>query len=208
MSSPRNNPQDKSNPVDRRASFSAGSSLSEFFNANRQPQPPPAYPGPITSAAAQANHRRRMSVSAISGTSPPQLQTSFSLRRGSVSSNSSSASTVDECAIDETEGPASASPTSPFARRMSWGAKMRDIRLPNTSRVPQSPAASPNVARSFWPDSSLKKNGDISPTDPSLQQRRQSMPAPPSGAMPIPTTKKRSADPFQERMLRNDFYMD
>ena len=131
---------------DRRGSFTPGSSLSEFLSANRQPQPAPAYPGPITTAAAHANSQRRMSMSSANG-SPPQLHTSF--RRGSVSSISSASSAPDESAIDESE-PASGSPSSPFARRMSWGARaLRDVRIPVVSRVPPSPgaASSPTVSR-------------------------------------------------------------
>lgn len=183
----------------RRSSFSPGSSLSEFFSSSRQPQTASAYPGPITSAAAHANTQRRLS---LSGTSPPQIQTGFSLRRGSVSSISSATSATDESAIDDTEAAPGGSPTTPFARRMSWGARaLRDVRIPSASKVPPSPgASSPTVSRGFWPDTKGYAN------DPALQQRRMSMPAPPVNSLPTP--KETSVDPLQERMLRNEFYMD
>jgi len=144
MSSQGNN--ESSGVRDRRGSFNPGSSLSDFLSSNRQPQPPSAYPGPITTAAAHANNQRRMSISSANG-SPPQGPGNFSLRRGSVSSNSSVSSVQDESAIDDSE-PAAGSPSSPFVRRMSWGARaLRDVRLPS-ARVPPSPgASSPTVSR-------------------------------------------------------------
>lgn len=185
---------------DRRASFSVGSSLSDYLSSNRQPQPPSAYPSPIVTAAAQANHQRRMSMPGING-SPPHLQTGF-LRRGSVSSVSSNVSGPDETAIDDSE-PVSGSPTSPFARKMSWGARaLREVRIPRGPLPPGS--SSPTVSRGFWPETS--NNTSAYPTDAAFQQRRQSMPAPPANAMPAP--KEPVTDILQERMLRNEFYMD
>jgi hypothetical protein len=128
-----------------------GSTLSDFLSSNRQPQPPTAYPGPIATAAAQANSQRRMSFSGLNG-SPPKLQTGYAFRRGSVSSISSSSSAQDESAIDDSE-PAPESASSPFARRMSWGARaLREVRLPGTARgVPPSPgASSPTVSRGLF----------------------------------------------------------
>jgi len=204
MSSHGNNNNNNESPGirDRRGSLNPGSSLSDFLSSNRQPQPPSAYPGPITTAAAHANTQRRMSMSSVNG-SPPQGPGTFALRRGSVSSISSVSSVQDESAIDDYE-PASGSPSSPFARRMSWGARaLRDVRLPGSARVPPSPStSSPTVSRGFWLDNKVSGY----PTDPALQQRRQSMPGPPAHAMPPP--KVAAPDPLQERLLRNEFYMD
>ncbi|KAI5812461.1 hypothetical protein BZA77DRAFT_139036 [Pyronema omphalodes] len=186
-------------PRDRRASLMPGTSLSDFLSSSRQPTTTSAYPGPITTAAAHAN-QRRMSMSSASG-SPPQISTSF--RRGSVSSVSSTSSQQDESAIDDTEPTSGTSPSSPFARRMSWGARaLRDVRIP-TARVPPSPGASgsPTVARGFWPESKSSYS-----TDSAFQQRRQSMPPPPATAMPAP--KDKPTDYVQERILRNELYMD
>lgn len=134
-------------PRDRRNSFTPGSSqLSNYFSQSRAPPSAagtPAYPGPITSAAAQATHQRRMSVG---GGSPPQLNTSFGLRRGSVSSVSSI--TTSESAVDD-ENEASGSPQSPWVRRMSWGANaLRDVRIPQVApKTPGATAGSPTVSR-------------------------------------------------------------
>jgi len=196
-----NSNSDRTYTRDRRGSFSVGSSLSDFLTSSRTPQAPTAYPGPITSAAAHANNQRRMSLSSASG-SPPKVPSNFSLRRGSVSSISS-ISTQDESAIDDSE-PAQGSPSSPFARRMSWGAKaLRDVRLPGRGVPPSPGASSPTISRGFWLDNGKSSNGV--PTDPALQQRRMSMPQPPVSSMPAP---KETHDPLQERMLRNEFYMD
>lgn len=131
-------------PHQRRASLSRG--LTDFFTSSRGTA---AYPGPIASAAAQANNRRRMSMSSATGTSPPRLQTNMPLRRGSIASVSSAASSaVDENAVDDDEGPASGG--QPFARRLSFGARaLRDIRIP-AGRVPNG-SASPTVSRGQSP---------------------------------------------------------
>jgi len=192
----------------RRASFSPGSSLSEFLSSSRQPAPTTAYPGPITTAAAQANSKRRMSMSSVSN-SPPSIQTSFPFRRGSVSSTSSANSNTDESAIDDSE-PSGGSPTnvgnSPFARRMSWGARaLRDVRVPaqrnSVAFTPTSPSASsPTVARGFAPDS-----GRNAGEQPYLQRRRQSVSVMPP-ASSFPSAKEH--DPLQERILKGELYMD
>ena len=77
------------------------------------------------------DQRRRLSISTmgLSGTSPTAVNTPFTLRRGSISTNSDS---IDENAIDDEE-PASArtAPTTPFTRRMSFGTQaMRNLRMP------------------------------------------------------------------------------
>lgn len=132
----------------RRSSLSRG--LTDLFSGNRSTTA--AYPGPITSAAQQANNRRRMSMSNATGTSPPRLQTGMPLRRGSIASVSSAASsTFDENAVEDDENPATAA-NQPFARRLSFGARaLRDIKIP-AGRVPASAgAASPTVSRGLLP---------------------------------------------------------
>lgn len=122
-------------PHYRRASFSPGTTLSELFTGRSAPVP---YPGPNV-AAAQRN--RRVSISTGS---PSTASSISSFRRGSVSSISSSASGFEEAAIEEGDSPI---PSSPFARRMSFGARaLRDFRMP-VSRVsqPQSPVTTPSA---------------------------------------------------------------
>ncbi|KAI1808271.1 hypothetical protein F4811DRAFT_549009 [Daldinia bambusicola] len=95
----------------------------------------------VTSAAVR-DQRRRLSVTTIglSGTSPNSGSTPFGMRRGSISTNNSDS--IDESAIDDEES-AKIGPTSPFARRISFGAQaMRTLRTgpgsPGTT-VPRPP---------------------------------------------------------------------
>jgi len=172
-----------------------GSSLTEYFSANRAP---PSYPGPITTAAVQAS-QRRMSTSSTGG-SPP---TGFGARRGSVSSISSTASTFDESAVED--GDAQGSPTSPFARRMSWGARaFRDVKIPSSIVTPKTTgASSPTIARGFWLD-----NRPVAPNDPATQHKRRqsisSMPSPPNSMPLAREPPMQRPDDFQERMLKGE----
>lgn len=89
----------------------------------------------VTAVAAQ-DQRRRLSVTTLglSGTSPPTPGANaapFGIRRGSISTNNSDS--IDECAVEDDE-PAKAPPTSPFARRTSFGAQaMRTMQTGQTS---------------------------------------------------------------------------
>lgn len=132
--------------------------------------------------------------------SPPQLNTSSSLRRGSVSSINSNA--TGESAVDD-ENEASGSPQSPFARRMSWGAMaLRDVKLPQlTPKAPGAPG-SPTVTRGFWLDNRPQ------PNDPTVQQRRQSISTMPAPPVTTPPPRQEQQDHLQERMLKGELYMD
>ncbi|KAK6340716.1 hypothetical protein TWF696_009040 [Orbilia brochopaga] len=149
-------------------------SITEYF---RPPQPS-AYPGPITTAAAQANHRRRMSFSGtLSGTSPPPW---FGARRGSMSSVSS---TTSSSAIDTEESDKSPvePPTGSFARRLSFGARaLRDVK------------------RSM----SFGTVGEGEPENEHRATHEDAMPPPP----PPPHAAAPKHDEVQERILKGDFY--
>ncbi|KAI1810957.1 hypothetical protein GGS20DRAFT_143069 [Poronia punctata] len=96
------------------------------------------------SAAAAQDQRRRLSVTTLglSGASPPSATTPFGLRRGSISTNNSDSTGIDESAIDDDE--AAKMPTSPFARRTSFGAQaMRTMRTGQTSPGPGMPLQPP-----------------------------------------------------------------
>lgn len=114
-------------------------------------------PGAITTAAMN-DHRRRLSISTIGlGTSPTAVPAPFGLRRGSISTNGSD-SVIDENAIDDEELPANArtAPTTPFARRMSFGnPAMRNVRGP--------PGTSPNNGRPSPPSRRSSARGPSSP---------------------------------------------
>jgi len=176
-----NNDNNSSSVPQRRAS------ITEYF---RPPQPSSAYPGPITTAAAQANHRRRMSFSGgVTGTSPnPAWFGSYSARRGSISSISSTASSP-VIGDDEEKSPvdATSSSSGSFARRLSFGARaLRDVKK----------------SMSF---------GTVGEGEPEHQHQddfpRQStvpdaIPPPPAPA----AAPNRAHDEDQERMLKGDFY--
>lgn len=118
----------------RRASFAPGQKLSQLFSrspGNNGGVPP--YPGPIAAAAANASGARRMSISTLGLSGSPTQTSPFGGLRPrqdsySTSGSGSPGASVDESAIEEGDGPNN-TPTTPFARRMSFGAKaLRDVR--------------------------------------------------------------------------------
>ena len=126
----------------RRASFSPGQKLSELFGRS-----PPngngtsAYPGPIATAAAnaQAQHRRRTSIASLGMAGSPTQTSAFTNmrnRQSSFGSGSSPSISINESAVEEGETELNTSPTSQIARRMSFGAKaLRDVRTGGTGNA-------------------------------------------------------------------------
>lgn len=143
-------PSQPQSPTSRRRSSFAGQTFADLFGGrpsmNRgstdtrgsaENSPPASMPGPISQAAAQAQQRRRMSLTTLglggSTTGPTSPFGSFRGRQDSIGSASANSGSIDESAIAEdsnSTAPSSGSPpNTPFARRMSFGAKaMRDIR--------------------------------------------------------------------------------
>ncbi|MCJ1381004.1 hypothetical protein MMC17_004113 [Xylographa soralifera] len=124
-------------PTARRASFAPGQRLSQLFGRsagdNASVGTPP-YPGPIAAAAAnaQASQRRRMSISTLGLSGSPTQTSPFGSFRGrqeSISSNGSGSAAVEESAIEEGDAGPIQTPSTPFGRRMSFGARaLRDVR--------------------------------------------------------------------------------
>jgi hypothetical protein len=114
----------------RRSSITQ-STLSNLFRGNTYSGGPSF---PINQSNSAANDRRRLSITTLglSGTSPGN-SVPYTMRRGSVSTNSDS---IDESAIDDDDAApsnAKTAPTTPFVRRMSFGGTaMRNYR-PNGS---------------------------------------------------------------------------
>ncbi|EER36757.1 conserved hypothetical protein [Histoplasma capsulatum var. duboisii H88] len=149
-------------PRGRRASIASGTSFSELFTRHgssaASPQPPPTVsiniPGSImTSANAQAQQRRRTSISTLglSG-SPTQQSSPFGsapgMRRGSISSSAMSGSPTWEDSVLEENGndtPMS-SPTAPFTRRVSFGAQAFRDRVGSASANGRYPSGNSTVA--------------------------------------------------------------
>ncbi|EPS36429.1 hypothetical protein H072_10060 [Dactylellina haptotyla CBS 200.50] len=155
-------------------------SITEYF---RPPQPS-TYPGPITTAAAQANHRRRMSYSGtgLTGTSPPAWFGGYTgARRGSMSSVSSTTSSPIDIESDDKLPAEPPTPTSGFARRLSFGARaLRDVK------------------RSM----SFGTVGEGEPEHEYRASQQETMPPPPPPSAAVP----KHHDEHQERMLKGDFY--
>ncbi|KAH8586328.1 hypothetical protein B0O99DRAFT_695619 [Bisporella sp. PMI_857] len=140
----------------RRGSFTTQTFNSIFGRSNSTSGAPTApFPGPVTAAAGQ-DQRRRMSISTLglSGTSPTQ-SVPFAFgggRRGSVSTDRSDS--IDESAIDDDDGPSRSNPSTPFVRRMSFGAQALRARSTNggspgtagrTSSYTISPSSLPTI---------------------------------------------------------------
>lgn len=202
--------------------------LASLFRSNSISQPQPmGFPGPLTTAALN-DQRRRLSITTLglSGTSPTAASASF-LRRASLSTNSDS---LDENAVEEDDVVRTV-PTTPFARRMSFGGAqaMRSVRggaSPGSndqgfnwsdqlrSRAESTVSAGPRASFSF--SSGLNASPPRSnpgagppPAANSHHDRARSvsdMPGPP--AQPPRARAPQKPDHFQERILKGDFYMD
>lgn len=143
MSSDNTSPSGPGGGGNRRSSITQAA-LSNLFQRgpSSNPNGPPFPPG----SAADAQ-RRRLSVTTIglSGTSPTN-PAAFSIRRGSLSTSSDS---IDESAVEDEDLPAGSTktaPTTPFVRRISFGAPaMRGYRpgnSPGNGNDPTSPLSS------------------------------------------------------------------
>ena len=151
MSRENSPPPTPSSPTYRRASFASGQTLSELFGRS-----PPgvvgtsSHPGPIATAAANASaqQRRRTSMAGLSLAGSPTSTSPFANmgnRNNSIGSSNSPNSSIEENAVDEGDATPNQSPTSPFSRRMSFGARaLHDIRTGSHSANGRS--ASKNMA--------------------------------------------------------------
>ena len=126
-----------------------------------------------------------MSISTLglSGTSPTQSSPfMFGGRRGSVSTAGSDS--IDESAIDDDDGPGRSNPTTPFARRMSFGAQaLRTVRgggSPGTTGRAPSYTTAPLPTIPAGPRSSRSgsgsKGGVVTPPNQGNQASTQSKP--------------------------------
>jgi len=201
----------------RRSSFSQGfaglfglHSGAPNANASGSSNGTPAYPGHITSAAAQAQ-RRRLSLHTIGLSGSPNQTSPFGTTRprGESLSSATSAS-VDESPFEEGDAPPGTSnPTTPFARRLSFGVNaLRDARTGG--------AGSGNTNEGFnFADNmrqraqraSISSPSSIPPSPMQNHHRAKSAASmePPVKEMP---QQSRAPDAFQERILKGDFYMD
>lgn len=228
---PNNNQNDAMNR-NRRGSITQAAFGSLFQRSNSTVTATPVFP----SAAVNMNadpQRRRLSITTlgISGTSPTSAggATFNGLRRGSMSTNSDS---IDENAIDEDDiGPSSTrtAPTTPFTRRMSFGAQaMRSLRTtggsPGSNDQPgynwseQLRSRAESSVQGSRPSFSLgsaglstsppRQNGGGSSGHHDRAKSVSEMPQPPAQAPRPKPVERQKPDAFQERILKGDFYMD
>jgi len=207
------------NPRRRRSSITQAA-LSNLF----QRGPPSSATGPPFSGQpippAADPQRRRLSVTTLglSGTSPSGA-TALGIRRGSMSTNSNNSDSIDENVIEDEDG-ARTAPTTPFARRMSFGTSaMRGYRPGgspgndqqgfNWSEQLRSRAES-NVAGGARPSFPLASSPPRSAAPHHDRAKSVSdMPQPPRQAPAAkPVQERPKPDAFQERILKGDFYMD
>ncbi|EGE77073.2 hypothetical protein BDDG_00010 [Blastomyces dermatitidis ATCC 18188] len=153
-------------PRGRRASVASAASFSELFarpgNAGL-PQPPPTaavnIPGSImSSASAQAQQRRRMSITTLGLSGSPTQQSSpfgsapAGMRRGSISSSVISGSpTREDSVLENGNDTPITSPTSPFPRRVSFGAQAFRDRVGSASANGRHPSGISAVAEQRAP---------------------------------------------------------
>jgi hypothetical protein len=201
----------------RRSSITQ-STLSNLFRGNTYSGGPSF---PINQSNSAANDRRRLSITTLglSGTSPGN-SVPYTMRRGSVSTNSDS---IDESAIDDDDAApsnAKTAPTTPFVRRMSFGGTaMRNYRPNGSPGNDQQQGFNWSEQLRSRAESSVSgarpsfSFASGSPPRGSVQHDRaksiSDMPQPPAQASAATAKPERpKPDAFQERILKGDFYMD
>ena len=168
--SSNDNPNDSGRP--RRGSFTTQTFTNLFGARNNNNAGTPAFPGPISTAAAD-QQRRRMSVTGVGLSPTTQAPFGFN-RRSSVSTAGSDS--IDESAIEDDDAGRS-NPTTPFSRRMSFGAQaLRTVRSNGSPGNGRSSQYTVSPGRPTIP--SRGNGGGRSPPNPNshLQASTQSKP--------------------------------
>jgi hypothetical protein len=105
----------------RRGSFTSNTFSALFGRSNSVPGSPPASHSHPTPAAAAQPRRMSITTLGLSGNSPIQPQSPFFPRNRRESISTAGSDSIDESAIEDDEGTSHSVPTTPFARRMSFG---------------------------------------------------------------------------------------
>jgi hypothetical protein len=211
----------------RRGSVTQAAFTNLFQRSNSVSAGTPVFPSTAMNMNADPN-RRRLSITTlgITGASPTSAGAFSGMRRGSVSTNSDS---IDENAVEEDDGPAGARtvPTTPFTRRMSFGAQaMRGLRTsggsPGSNDQPgfnwseQLRSRAESSVQGSRPSFTFGSAGGLStspPRGPPAGNHARAgsvpdMPNPPAQAPKPKQPERPKPDHFQERILKGDFYMD
>lgn len=163
-------------------------------------------------SANQANQQRRLSITTLGLSGSPTQASTFGnrgIRRGSLSSSWGSAPNEDAVAEDAEGSPPGATPNSPFARRVSFGAQaLREARTGSTG----------NGEGFNWSEALRSRaerapsiGGPVSPQSHSAtrqpgHQRAASIASMEQPVREIPKQPKQNKpDFFQEKILRGDF---
>ncbi|EME39522.1 hypothetical protein DOTSEDRAFT_75247 [Dothistroma septosporum NZE10] len=192
MSNDENNGPPASPPQHRRRSSFAGETFANLFGGHRgsvsrstgtrdpnitnngdsQQHSTSSYPGSITSAAAQAQ-RRRLSLTTLGLSGSPNSTSpfgSYNSRRDSYATTGGDS--IDESAIEDEPAGSNPTPQTPFARRMSFGAKaLQSVRTGGGNTPPgngQNGGQNPTSASSNGTQQGTlqsKTNGTISSRD-------------------------------------------
>ncbi|KAF1971499.1 hypothetical protein BU23DRAFT_184038 [Bimuria novae-zelandiae CBS 107.79] len=210
MSSDRSSPPLPSpGASDRRRSSVTGQTFRDIFGQGSAPGQTQPFPGPITTAAVNAQ-RRRLSLTTIGLSGSPNQTSPFQARPRTESLSSANSGSVDESPFEDDPTPsASSNPATPFARRLSFGARaMRDVRQGNGS------VGNPNGEGYSFAENLRTRAERTSMSAPkpiltqsSTHQRAKSVAImePPVREMP---KQPKVPDAMQERILKGDFYMD
>ncbi|KAK3059547.1 hypothetical protein LTS18_010578 [Coniosporium uncinatum] len=183
------------------------------------------FAGPITQVAAHAQ-QRRLSLSTVGlGTASGQPSPFNNLRSRGDSMSSGTSASVDESPFEDGDAAPSSATASPFARRLSFGARaLRDVRASNgngnlNGRHSVAKASPPtakgrgsgsegfNFAENMRTRAERTSISSASIPSPQTHQRAKSVAIlePPVREMP---KVGKPPDAFQERILKGDFYMD
>ncbi|GFF23545.1 hypothetical protein IFM61606_08863 [Aspergillus udagawae] len=206
----------------RRPSLSSGFSFTDYLSRSGNSGAPP---GGHTSHMAstvnnvQPNQRRRLSISTLGLSGSPTQTAPFGVRNprhGSLSSSVGSSPNADEAAVDDTDnGSSSVPPSSPFARRLSFGAQaMRDVRggsIGNGEGFNWSEALRTRAERApsiggISPIAGQSQQHVATAEHQRYHQRAASIASMEQPAREIPKhPKQNKPDFFQEKILRGDF---
>ncbi|KAK6821654.1 hypothetical protein RU639_007972 [Aspergillus parasiticus] len=206
----------------RRASLASGLGLADYLSKSGNQGTTSSVPtGPMASAVAnaQSHHGRRLSITTLGLSGSPTQTSPFggrNLRHGSVSSSmgSNPASLEDAVIEDNENGPPSVTPTSPFARRVSFGAQaLRDVRGGSTgngegfnwsealrTRAERAPSIGNNSSNA------PQVQHTANPAQSGPHQRAASIASMEHPAREMPKQPRQNKpDFFQEKILRGDF---